>query len=1283
MKKILVYIYLLIAAAGFSQDIPAAYKAYKQKYPEGTALNRWDSVYLMKIPEKTMPVSIVRDELPPVVDNSTLPYLRPVFEQQGPSCGQAAMVGYNFTYEMAYRRDQPAQFPQTQYPTHFTWNFQNGGNGWYGVSYFHSIEILRTCGNMNSADYGDYYDDGKRWINGYDVYYNGMFNRVKGVYSIKTGTEEGILALKHWLHDHMGEGSHGGVASYYANTPWNAHFLNDTTPEGGKHIVTDWYPIASHAMTIIGYNDSIRWDYNNDGLYTNNIDLNNDGIIDPRDWEIGAVKFVNSHGVDAQDEGFCYMMYKCLSETFEQGGVWNREVHILDVDEDYMPLMTYKITLKHNQRKRVKIFAGVSQDTSYTSPEWLIDFPIINYQGDEHYLQGHDTTEALKSLEFGLDITPLLSYLQPGEPAKFFFMVDEDDPFHDGNGEITAFSLMDYTSGQQEIISDETPSILENDSRTIVSLIYYPDFDNVDITTEVLPPFTENEACSLQLEADGGSTPYSWDLMYPYRVEQSSESFPMFEQTQILFSATTDTIMPVALGFDFPFFGEIYDTVYMHINGHLQFDGAQLPWPYMQEQALQLRKNRIIAPAEYFPFTINNSDDDGGWIELNDSTATFRWKLSISSNPGTTEVNFAARIRQNGNIEFIHGTSNYNGVNWISGISAGNNVDYVTSPVSGLNSVVAGTKVGFESHPLPSQAALSETGLFTALSANEEQIYDITFRVTDDHGLSSSKVLQFTSGPYLFFSINAGDDDRVNFGDTVSMNLEIKNGGQETLENTTITISSDDPFIDLLDASCTPGTLLPGQLLTIPGAFLFAVAVDVPDQHDLLMNADLIADYEAWHKELQFKAHAPILQVKQFAIETQDGILDPGETAPLMIILQNTGNAAISGVIATLYPLDPEIQVIEEPVQDYGTIGRGMSVSRSYSLHADESVPHGFITHLLLSSVSSEGLQRVDTISFRIGKTPVMVIDMDPANHSGPGIYAMLDELDVLANYEYNITQQIFNYQSLFICLGYQNFNHVLTLWEGQKLVEFLEAGGKIYMEGRKTWWEDPPTPIQPLFNINTVQTVGVYDTINGMDGTFTQGLSMSNDATTPFSFYSMEPIEPAFSVLADNNTGQVCAVAYDAGTYKTIGALFEYGTMSDISTDAMLKLMIEYLEFFGMEVEPVGVEEHGGPGEKETGGQGEEGKILRIWPNPTSSLITISPSPGWGRVGVGADGSQRSAVGIEIFDLFGRNLLQFDNITSFPFQIDISGLEDGMYILNMTDDEGLSSSSKFLKIAD
>lgn len=1257
MKKVLQAFFLLISVSLAGQELPEAYRSYIAKYPEGPALNKYDSAFMGSLPQKQLPDQAMRDQLPPVVDNSTLPYLRPVFQQAGPSCGQAAMIGYNFTYEMACKRDQPALFPQTQYPSHFAWNFQNGGNGYWGVSYFHSIEVLRMCGTMNSSDYGDFYDDGYRWINGYNLYYNGMYNRVRAVYSIKTGTEEGILALKHWLYNHMGEQDHGGVASYYANVPWNAVTLNDTTPEGGKLVVTNWYPLASHAMTIVGYNDSIRYDYNGDGSYTNNIDLNNDQVIDPRDWEIGAVRFVNSHGIGAQDSGFCYMMYKCLSETFENGGVWNREVHILDVDEDYMPKITYKIKLNHTCREKVKVIAGVSTDTTDAAPAWLMEFPIIDYQGSCHYMQGHDTADSQKTLEFGLDVTPLLCHLKPGEPARFFFVVDENDPDFEGIGEITSFSVIDYTDGQQEHISDETPATLENNSRTMVSVIFTPDFEKVEITSDTLPPFTANIPYTFQFTAQGGRLPYSWDPVYTYSIGQSVAPFPEADENQVLFDDTGDTIMAVPLGFSFPFYGKTYDTVFMHINGHLQFGSDQLPWPYMMEPALLFRSKAMIAPMEKMEFTIMPAEGDGGWVEFSDTSALFRWKLSMAGNLGTTEFNFATRIGQSGNIETFYGPCTLEGISWLGGISAGNKTDFMMSPVSGLGQVQPGTKIVYCYRPVPGQLSLSETGLLSGIISADDQIFDQSFRVTDRSGMTDEKTFQLTSGPYLYLTVHPGIGNLFDYGDTVSLDLAVKNGSQQIMSNGSVTIASGDNFIVLTNATCNLGTIQPGQVVTFPQAFTFISATGIPDQHDLLLNAVLAVTGKTWHKELLLRSNAPNLQLAKPKIDDEDQRLSPGESAPLMITFRNTGHAAISGVISTLVSLDPEVQVMNDPVQDFGDIPKGASATRFFDLHAEDTTPNGLTATLILTTTTAPGLGRQDTIRLKVGKTPVLVIDMATDKNSGPVIFDKLNELNVLSDYNYNITPDIFDYQSLFICLGYYFHNHELTLGEGQLLADYLDAGGKVYLESRTTWRDDPGTPAQPKFNIGYETPLTIFDTITGIDGTFTQGIKVLNEAIHYFSQYYLVPVGPAFPILQDNNLLRSCAVAYDAGTYRTIGALFEYGTQSDLSPDAATQLMLRYLDFFGIDVSPIGIEEN--PVETK----------MKIYPNPAVNYLMI-------------DG-RRSVARLSVMNIFGQTLIQNDNIQSFPYQLNIKALSSGIYILRIEDHEGHFVSGMFIKAAE
>jgi hypothetical protein len=554
------------------------------------------------------------------------------------------------------------------------------------------------------------------------------------------------------------------------------------------------------------------------------------------------------------------------------------------------------------------------------------------------------------------------------------------------------------------------------------------------------------------------------------------------------------------------------------------------------------------------------------------------------------------------------------------------------------------------------------SGTFTS----DDIIYDVRFRVKDQMGMTDEKTLQFTSGPFLYFTVDG--EDHVNYGDTVGLDLEIRNGGDGTMSNTVLTISTSDPYLRLTDPVCQPGTLVPGQVVSIPDAFQFIVSTDIPDQLDILFQCDLTAASQAWHKELSLKANAPVLKLKPVRIDDNDnGKLDPGETAPMVITLQNAGHAAIHGVRGELLALDEEVQVTGSSVHDFGTIGKGVSSAGSFSIHVDETAPEGMDVHFLLLINSQEGIQRQDTITLRIGRTPVLVIDMDPNHHSGPGIYQQLQELGVYSDYNFAIPENIGDYSSLFISLGYHNSNHVLTLGEGTQLAGYLNAGGKIYMEGKKTWRDDPGTPIQPMFNIGYAGTVTIYDTLTGIDTTFTAGTRLLNSTLYNLSFYHMVPIPTAFTILQDNDLLLPCAVAYDAGTYKTIGSLFDFGTLEDLNPSLTSELMLDYLDFFDIYLEPIGIEET----------KGDENELkVNAYPNPATRHLTVGIWPPEAR-------SHGATVDLEVVNSSGTTVMEFKSIHSSPLTIDVSGLKPGIYFVTIILADGKSGSSKFLKFND
>lgn len=81
----------------------------------------------------------------------------------------------------------------------------------------------------------------------------------------------------------------------------------------------------------------------------------------------------------------------------------------------------------------------------------------------------------------------------------------------------------------------------------------------------------------------------------------------------------------------------------------------------------------------------------------------------------------------------------------------------------------------------------------------------------------------------------------------------------------------------------------------------------------------------------------------------------------------------------------------------------------------------------------------------------------------------------------------------------------------------------------------------------------------------------------------------------------------------------------------------------------------------------------LSIYPNPASSQISVFSRRS-------AGGGQQFAYSMTISNFQGQSLKEFRNICSFPYLIDISDLEDGMYILQVRCEDGKSSSKKLLK---
>lgn len=675
-------------------------------------------------------------ELPYKIDNSQLQYFRPIFNQSGGSCAQASGVGYNFTYQMNSKNGTDASIDSNQFPTHYTYNFLNDGSGANGSTYFGGWDIINAGGIPDVSVYGGLWpatDSDKIWMDGFTNYSSGMHRRTVEVQAIPVGTPEGLETLKQYFNDYCDGSPNGGIVNFAAGVSYtfSLGILPVNTENQGQHVVLKWDQNVNHAMTFIGYNDSIRWDFNTDGKYTNDIDTNGDGEVDMLDWEIGGLLMANSWGTTWADGGKAWVAYRTLAKSLEDGGIWLNTVHTIRVRDDFSPSLYLKTTVNYSDRKELKIFAGVSSDTSATLPEHTIQFPHFNYQGGAYGMAGDGSI-----LEFGLDISPLLSFVQSGQQAKFFIGFEHKQDGTSGRGSITSFSIVDEL--ENEYTSPETGVQISPNSVTYAAVTAAVSFDQPVINESVLPAAQPGQYYEQTLTASGGTEPYRWDIIFDYTEAENNAEMQYVNEGLLTMTNDDDGFAIVDLPFSFPFYGKIYDQVTVITDGSILFGGQ---FEYVRTEGDILAFKTITAYGT--DLMAYPADGDGVYYKLTDNSLTVRWAMSLY-DVQEADLEFECTIYADSGIDFFYADSLTTGISWASGVSNGSVTDARISSLSNISDV-SGMKTSFRTSDFPYGMQLSPEGVFSGITNTESSLWNINFRVTDDRNISSIKPISFTT----------------------------------------------------------------------------------------------------------------------------------------------------------------------------------------------------------------------------------------------------------------------------------------------------------------------------------------------------------------------------------------------------------------------------------------------------------------------------------------------------------------------------------------------------------
>jgi hypothetical protein len=402
---------LIISFTSFGQSTnPAEASGYA-----GDSQDFWDNTpHLLLSPESEITL------LPNEVDNSLLMYfpwtyyqgelMRHIYIQGGNgACAAVSTVHYTLTYELNRVREAYGLYDENKCPANFTWNFLNGGNFPSGSSFEGNLNILKTngcpsCLEWENCEEATYEEDYTLWMHGYDKYFSSYHNRIESHEQITPMyNPEKLELMKHWLADHNEGAETGGLivfATFGACT--DEVVLPPESAHAGEIAVVDWGSACNHAMTIVGYCDDIKWDFNGDQQFTNDIDLDGNGIINVRDYEIGAFIVVGLGHYDYAQSGFVWVMYKTIAECTNQTAI------VEHVDDGYEPEIEIQGQITHNKRNNIKVRMAMGDNASSTPPPdddyselyWKTSF--FKYAGGANPMQGIDNDPWLEfSLNYG------------------------------------------------------------------------------------------------------------------------------------------------------------------------------------------------------------------------------------------------------------------------------------------------------------------------------------------------------------------------------------------------------------------------------------------------------------------------------------------------------------------------------------------------------------------------------------------------------------------------------------------------------------------------------------------------------------------------------------------------------------------------------------------------------------------------------------------------------------------------------------------------------------------
>ena len=194
------------------------------------------------------------------------------------------------------------------------------------------------------------------------------------------------------------------------------------------------------------------------------------------------------------------------------------------------------------------------------------------------------------------------------------------------------------------------------------------------------------------------------------------------------------------------------------------------------------------------------------------------------------------------------------------------------------------------------------------------------------------------NGAYLSygsFSIN-DENSQADYGETVGIDVTIRNIGNETSENVQVTLSTNSSFVEITHDTALIPSIAALEEYTITDSFEIAVNETITEGSIVEFTLTCTDGTNTWTSSFRIILHAPHLALTEFRpIHTTS----PGEIGDLLIAVKNTGSSDVHNAVIQLYSSSTDL-IFNPIIYNLGEIPAGEIATATASFSSSANIPN-------------------------------------------------------------------------------------------------------------------------------------------------------------------------------------------------------------------------------------------------------------------------------------------------------------------------------------------------------